>query len=96
MEFPSIIHIGGRTITISLVDNLERDHNCRGIWIGSENKINLERTLVRNVRGEILWHEIMEAITDIYGLKLKHKQTYVIAVAIHQILEDNKELFNAG
>lgn len=60
-------------------------------------RLDTDHRPLEGVRAD-LWHEIMEMIDKIYNLSLSHQTITCIAVAINQIVNDNKdqlEVFNS-
>ncbi len=89
MNLPDAVKIGPYNIEIEVVDNLVVDREHGGEYSPRELKINLDSSL-RKRHGEILMHEIVEAINDIYNLKINHDDMMVLGVVLYQVMKENK------
>lgn len=92
MNLPDAVKIGPYNIEIEVVDNLVVDREHGGEYSPRELKINLDSSL-RKRHGEILMHEIIEAINDTYNLSINHDDMMVLGVTLYQVLKENKITF---
>lgn len=92
MNLPDEVKVGPYGIKVEVVDNLAVDREHGGEYSPRELKISLDSSL-RKRHGEILMHEIVEAINDIYNLKINHDDMMVLGVVLYQVLKENKLTF---
>lgn len=92
MNLPDKVRIGPYDIKVEVVENLAIDREHGGEYSPRELKISLDSSL-RKRHGEILMHEIVEAINDIYNLKINHDDMMVLGVVLYQVLKENKLTF---
>lgn len=83
------IMIGGHLISIEEEKNFTRDHDAYGEWMPAQMKIVIDADLPDSLRNETIFHEILEAITGIYDIRIKHHKLVILSVALHEILTDN-------
>jgi hypothetical protein len=95
MIIPDKIKIGGRDIQVCQVDHLSDDEDRWGEYNPRTGTIRIEAGIPQDMKEEVLLHEILEAISDIYGLKLKERQILTISAVLMAIARDNS-LFAAG
>src|SRR5690606_17572679 len=88
MNLPDKVRIGPYDIKVEVVENLAVDREHGGEYSPRELKISLDSSL-RKRHGEILMHEIVEAINDIYNLSIKHGDMMVLGVTLYQVLQEN-------
>ena len=92
MNLPDEVKVGPYSIKVEVVDNLVIDREHGGEYFPRELKISLDSSL-RKRHGEILIHEIIEAINDIYNLKINHDDMMVLGVVLYQVLRENEITF---
>lgn len=92
MNLPDEVKVGPYSIKVEVVDNLAVDREHGGEYSPRELKISLD-SLLRKRHGEILMHEIVEAINDIYNLKINHDDMMVLGVVLYQVLKENEITF---
>lgn len=92
INLPDEVKVGPYSIKVEVVDNLVIDREHGGEYSPRELKISLDSSL-RKRYGEILIHEIIEAINDIYNLSIKHEDMMVLGVTLYQVLKENKITF---
>lgn len=95
MNLPKKVKIGPYEIKVEVVENLAVDREHGGEYSPRELKISLDSSL-RKRHGEILMHEIIEAINDIYNLSIKHEDMMVLGIALYQLLIDNAVILHDG
>ena len=97
MKIPKTLKIGGKKIKISVVKNIEKEENenAIGLWDIEKYKITLEKNDLTppGKLEECFLHEIIEAINELYELKLSHYKITLIGELLYQILKDNKLVF---
>ena len=89
MNLPDEIKVGPYSIKVEIVDSLAVDREHGGEYSPRELKISLDSSL-RKRHGEILMHEIVEAIDEIYDLNLNHHVISLLGIALYQVLKENK------
>ena len=89
ITLPDTVKIGPYDIKVEVVDNLAVDREHGGEYSPRELKISLDSSL-RKRHGEILMHEIIEAINDIYNLSIKHEDMMVLGVTWYEVLKEKK------
>jgi len=92
MNLPDEVKVGPYSIKVEVVDNLVVDREHGGEYSPRELKICLDSSL-RKRHGEILIHEIIEAIKDIYNLNINHDDIMVLGVVLYQVLKENEITF---
>ena len=95
ITLPDTVKIGPYDIKVEVVDNLAVDREHGGEYSPRELKISLDSSL-RKRHGEILMHEIIEAINDIYNLNIEHEDMVVLGIALYQLLKDNTVILHTG
>lgn len=95
MNLPDKVRIGPYNIKIEVVENLTIDREHGGEYSPRELKISLDSSL-RKRHGEILMHEIVEAINDIYNLNIRHEDMMVLGMALYQLFIDNAIILHDG
>lgn len=92
MNIPSNLKIGPYDVEVKIEEHLAIDRKNGGEWHPRDLKILLDASLTKR-HGEILLHEIIEAVCDIYDLEIEHHQMMVLSSALYQALKDNKIIF---
>ena len=69
------------------------EHETIGQYIPYKQLIVLQEGMPHELTEDTLWHEIMEAINDHYGVGLTHSQIQAIAAALSVTVND---LFNSN
>lgn len=92
MIIPDKIKIGARDIRVIEVDHLSDDEDRWGEFNPRTGTIRLEAGIPDDMKEEVLLHEVLEAISDIYGVGLKEKQILVISSVLLAIVKDNPKL----
>lgn len=90
-EIKDKIRIGGHVITIEEQKNFARDHNNFGEWQPIPLKIIIDADLPESLKNETIMHEILEAVTQLYDIDIKHHKLEVLAVVLYQIFSDKSE-----
>lgn len=85
------INIGGYLISIEEVKNFMRDNEIYGEWRPAALKIIVDADLPLQLKNETIFHEILEAITGIYDIEIKHHKLLILSVVLNQILTDAQE-----
>lgn len=89
MIIPDNIKIAARDIRVCQVDHLSDDEARWGDYCARTGTIRIEAGIPDDMKEGVFWHEVLEALDDIYDLKLSHHRLSVLAVAFHQVLKDN-------
>ncbi|MEG3071033.1 MAG: hypothetical protein HQP61_02200 [Peptococcaceae bacterium] len=92
MDIPKILKIGPHSICVSVKEGLTVDRDHCGEYSPRELAITLDASLAKR-HDEILLHEIIEAVCDIYDLDIDHHHLTVLSSALCQVLKDNKIVF---
>ena len=90
MRIPDTIKIGGFTVSVEESRNLIADRNELGNYTPRTQTIVLDADCTDQQKEETLLHEILEAITAIYDIKLDHHILSLLATILHQVLKDNE------
>ena len=61
-----------------------------GRWMPDSHTIFIKEELVDIRKKEALWHELIHAVSDIYGLDLSEAQTRILSIAQLSILKGEK------
>lgn len=96
MRIPNKIKISGHLVNVSL-ENL--NNNLSGKAYGGQTDIfnqwiKLQLNMPQEQIESTLIHEIIEQINGLNDLNLNHTQISVLATSIHQVLNDNLDLFS--
>jgi len=83
------IMIGGHLISIEDEKNFTRDHDAYGEWRPDQMKIIIDADLPDTLRNEAIIHEVLEAITGIYDIRIKHHKLMILGVVLHEILTES-------
>ncbi len=94
-NLPSSVSLGGHTIPIGRVDTVpgDDDEHVFGLYDEKTMSIQIRKDLSPSMAGEVFWHEVVEAINDMYELRLPHPKIQTLGVALHQVfqsLDDSK------
>ena len=92
MIIPDKIKIGARDIRVREIDHLSDDADRWGDYNPRTGTIRIEADIPDDMKNEMVLHEIVHVISDIYGVRLKEKQICVIGAVLYQILKDNPGL----
>ena len=92
MNLPDEVKVGPYDIKVEVIQNIAIDREHGGEYSSRELKISLDSSIEKR-HGEIFWHEIIEAINDIYNLKINHDDMMVLGVVLYQVLKENKLTF---
>ena len=95
INLPDEVKVGPYNIKVEVIQNIAIDREHGGEYSPRELKISLDSSL-RKRHGEILMHEIVEAINDIYNLSIKHEDMMVLGIALYQLLIDNAVILHDG
>ncbi len=81
------IRLGGHTIPVEQVDTVpgDDDEHVFGHYDPKTMSIQIRKDLSPSMAGEVFWHEVVEAINDMYELQLKHPKIQTLGVALHQV-----------
>lgn len=88
MRIPDKLKIGGFNVVVKLKENLAIDHRHGGEYSPRDLIIYLDPVLEKR-HGEILLHEIIEAICDAYDVEIDHHYIMIFGRALYQVLKDN-------
>ncbi len=89
--FPDTIRIHGHTWTVEpLGRELARD------WAGDFNttqqRIRIDEAANSESQGQIMLHELVEALSGMYQLELEHPQVQGLSQALFAVFRDNPEV----
>ena len=93
MQIPGKIKIGGYIVSVEFVNNLMTDRQHTGEYHPRIQTIKIDKDCSEQEREEVFVHEMMEAITAIYDIPLKHRDLSLLATVLHQVIVDNPEAF---
>jgi len=88
MIIPDKLKIGGFEVAVKLKNDLVIDRRHGGEYCPKNLTIYLDPALERR-HGEILLHEIIEAICDAYDVEIEHHYVMILGRALYQVLKDN-------
>ena len=91
---PESLKIGGYTVKVRMKENLLRDCGCCGRFTPCEKLIEIDPAMTEEMRWGTLYHELIEAITEIYCIKPlaeHHSAIDVLGEVLHQVCRDNGE-----
>lgn len=89
---PSKLRIGGYTVKVDIVDNLLRDQGCCGRFLPCDKQIEIDSSMCEEMQWGTFYHEIVEAMTEIYAIKPlaeDHTSIDILGEVLHQIMRDN-------
>ncbi len=90
------VRILGLDYEIEEVECVSKDELRRGEINFLTNRIKIDKTMPRDLKNQVLMHEIMHAIFDLFGyedLCTDENKVQSIATALHQVIRDNPKLF---
>ncbi len=90
-----IVKILGIPYTIEEVENIPNTVDCIGLHIGAEQKIQIKKSLPKEMKEQTILHEIMHAIFWILGeneLSENERVVQSLAMAFYQLVKDNGEI----
>jgi len=88
MKIPDKIKIGGFDVDVKFKENIVIDCHHGGEYSPRKLTIYLDPALEKR-HGEILLHEIIEALCDAYDLDIEHHHIMVLGRGLYQVLKDN-------
>ena len=90
MKIPQTIKIGGKKIKVR-VSKTKYPSGDVGEWDGNRYIIKLDNLIDAPIERieECFLHEIIEAINQMYELKLRHWKINMLSEVLFQILKDN-------
>lgn len=65
-----------------------------GRWMSDSHTIFVKEELTNDRQIEALWHELIHAISDIYGLEITENQTRILSLAQITLLKENTKCLN--
>lgn len=75
------IQISGFTVPVYLT-NLD---DCEGEWSPAKHEIRIRADLPPARRHEVMLHETIHAVSDIFGLGLREAQIRPLSIALHAL-----------
>lgn len=84
MKIPNKLKIGGHTVEVKLVDNIEGGN--LGLWDPKENLIVLDKTQPASQIEVTLIHEVLHAV----NILTDHEKLEYLSQALYQVIVDNK------
>lgn len=88
MNIPDKIKIGGFDVEVKLKEDIVVDRRHGGEYSPRELTIYLDPALKKR-HGEILLHEIIEALCDAYDVDIEHHYIMALGRGLYQVLKDN-------
>jgi len=88
LNIPDKIKIGGFDVEVKLKENIVVDRQHGGEYSPRELTIYLDPALKKR-HGEILLHEIIEALCDAYDVDIEHHYIMALGRGLYQVLKDN-------
>ena len=88
MAIPNKLKIGGFDIEVKFKEDIVIDRQHGGEYSPRELTIYLDPALKKR-HGEILLHEIIEALCDAYDLDIDHHHILALGRGLYQVLKDN-------
>jgi hypothetical protein len=87
-QIPKSIHLGGHEIPVKLVKHVpgDEDEHVFGHYDPKTMTIRIRKDLRPSMMEEVFVHEVVEAINDIFELRLAHNKIQTLGVALHQAL----------
>ena len=90
----SQLKILGLWWSISTSESVDTNGNL-GEMRSTKLQIALSPSMAVAQQGEVLLHEIFEAIVCQLGIKLEHSKLQALSASLHQVMVDNAEAFSA-
>ncbi len=95
MKIPKKLKIGSHIYKVKYFNRDKKDLNdnlgsCH--FTKNEIIINSNPEIAISQKEQTLFHEILEAISYLYQLKLNHEQISIVSEAYYQVLKDNNLL----
>lgn len=93
METVTRIKIGPLTIPVEFHECLmDGETQLHGQMDWLEYKIKLSNHNPDIYQFVTLWHEVLHALENVYGIRLSERQVEALATLIVQVLQDNEQL----
>jgi len=89
---PKTVRIGGYTVKVLFAKNTMTDEDKCGYYNSRTKTIAIDPELCEEFQYGVFYHELIEAIKDIYHiqcLKDDHQAINQLGEAFHQLLRDN-------
>ncbi len=90
---PDKVKIEGHTYTVSLKQNLCRDHEAKGMSCNNGLWIEIDEGLPQQNQQSTFLHELGEQICAINDIHLEHQTLTTVFRVLYQVLHDNKLYF---
>lgn len=94
MNIPKEVKIGGYIVEVEFVNNLVTDRRNMGEYHPRTQTIKIDKGNSKQQGEETFIHELLEAITHIYEIDIEHKDLSNMATVLHQVINDNPDIFN--
>ena len=91
MKLPKKLRIAGHDVEVVEIDLLNNSNNT-GQFLPQSDRIEIDKTVSKDVKRSTLMHEIIEAINHYYVLNLKHEKILVLETAFFEFMKSNKEI----
>jgi hypothetical protein len=95
--YPSKLKINGVSYDLVLSRALDPtdppDEQTRGYCETQDKQIFLDETLSEKELFSTFWHEVLHALVEEHGIKLKHKTVYALEGPIAEFIKDNFVFF---
>lgn len=88
MSIPATVKIGGHVFRIESTEDSPLDGSYGATRV-SQDQIWISPRVCVSQRDSTLLHEVIEAIDEMYELKLEHNQISTLETALHAFLVEN-------
>ena len=78
--------LAGYHVPVVLVEGLAESAGADGQWSPERRVIELDAGLAEDERLEVLLHECLHAVADLYGRRLSEATVRTLALGLHQML----------
>ena len=93
MKFIPNPRLIGITYNVELIPNLRADMGCSGLATPTAANIKIDGGMCKDMINATEWHEFVEVCNSENQLGLTHQQIQSLATFVHQVINDNPEMF---
>lgn len=92
-KLPDSVLIGNIRYDITPLPQEQREQGVMGDCSSVVNhRIRIDPNLVGHDAVETMFHELLHAVTDVYGVKLSHRQVYQLSTALSFCVRYNPQI----
>ena len=101
MKVPATVSIGKHYFEVMLVEeirSISANQDVEQAWrMGAVDIVNcqieIKKTMIESMRQEVLLHEVIHGLSDIFAIGLSEEQVTGLAAGLYAFVLDNPEVF---